>query len=251
MTNVLPQQAGLTVNSVIYRYTAIKDPESGMIVYVQNEDAQGDGYIFREADDWTGIPGNTINKIVPVNNILGTRWGNGSIQWTGEGSVENPQVAYGFQYDPCFDPQVSPDCPGYKDPFVVELMEAEVVDPLDDDFVQAELDRKATLKDEEQEERDRQKASDGEKKEEINLEDVLGIVNQTLLAADAAAKAAELIGMNYIPQSYYAELPGGEIKDSVVLRDGELPKNPRAQRLGMAQQKLHKELVDSQYNNKK
>ena len=50
MTNILPQQAGLTVGSVIYKYRAIKDPESDMIVYVQNENALGDGYIFREED---------------------------------------------------------------------------------------------------------------------------------------------------------------------------------------------------------
>lgn len=247
MTEVLPQQAGLTVNSVIYRYTAVKDPATGMVVYVQNENAQAPGYVFREKDDWSGIPGNTINKVVPVGNIPGELWGDGSIQVEGEGSVINPQVAYGFQYDPCFDPQTSPDCPGYKDPFLLGVMEPEIVDPLDNDLIQDELDRKANLSDEDQEDRDRKRMKDDEKEEDVSLEDVLGIVNQTLLAAEAAAKAAELVGMNYIPQSYYVELPGGEIKDAVVLTDGKLPENPRARRLGFAQQKLHDELVNSQY----
>ena len=247
MTEVLPQQAGLTVNSVIYRYTAVKDPATGMVVYVQNENAQAPGYVFREKDDWSGIPGNTINKVVPVGNIPGELWGDGSIQVEGEGSVINPQVAYGFQYDPCFDPQTSPDCPGYKDPFLLGVMEPEIVDPLDNDLIQDELDRKANLGDEDQEDRDRKRMKDDEKEEDVSLEDVLGIVNQTLLAAEAAAKAAELVGMNYIPQSYYVELPGGEIKDAVVLTDGKLPENPRARRLGFAQQKLHDELVNSQY----
>ena len=66
MTNILPQQAGLTVGSVIYRYRAVKDPESDMIVYVQNENALGDGYIFREVDDWSGLSGTGIYKVVPV-----------------------------------------------------------------------------------------------------------------------------------------------------------------------------------------
>ena len=54
MSQILPQQAGLQVNNVFYRYTTIKDEEDEMVVYVQNENAQGDGYIFREVDDWTG-----------------------------------------------------------------------------------------------------------------------------------------------------------------------------------------------------
>ena len=48
MSQILPQQAGLQVNNVFYRYTTIKDEEDEMVVYVQNENAQGDGYIFRE-----------------------------------------------------------------------------------------------------------------------------------------------------------------------------------------------------------
>ena len=37
MTNILPSQAGLEVNGLVYQYTAVKDPETGMIVYVQFE----------------------------------------------------------------------------------------------------------------------------------------------------------------------------------------------------------------------
>ena len=46
MTNVLPEYAGLEVNGLIYQYTAVKDPETNMIVWVQNEYADGNGYIF-------------------------------------------------------------------------------------------------------------------------------------------------------------------------------------------------------------
>ena len=55
MTNILPSQAGLEINGLVYQYTAVKDPETGMIVYVQNEYADGSGYIFRNVDDWSGL----------------------------------------------------------------------------------------------------------------------------------------------------------------------------------------------------
>ena len=67
MQNILPQQAGLTVGNVIYRYTAVKNIEDDMLVHVQNEDALGDGYIFRETDDWSGLEGNKIYKIIPTD----------------------------------------------------------------------------------------------------------------------------------------------------------------------------------------
>ena len=47
MTNVLPQHTGLTVNTVNYRYTTVKQTADTMVVNVQNLNAQGNGYIFR------------------------------------------------------------------------------------------------------------------------------------------------------------------------------------------------------------
>ena len=64
MQNIIPQQAGLTIGNVVYRYTAVKNIEDDMLVHVQNKDAQGDGYIFRETDDWSGLAGNKIYKVV-------------------------------------------------------------------------------------------------------------------------------------------------------------------------------------------
>ena len=78
MTNILPEFTGLEINGLVYQYTAVKDPETGMIVYVQNEYADGSGYIFRNADDWTGLPGNTIRKGFVLPNTLGSLWGPGS-----------------------------------------------------------------------------------------------------------------------------------------------------------------------------
>src|SRR6056300_385812 len=69
MSNVLPQQAGLRVNGVFYRYTTVKNEEDQFKVTVSNENAVDGGYIFREVDDWTGLKGNTITKVLPQQNV--------------------------------------------------------------------------------------------------------------------------------------------------------------------------------------
>lgn len=246
MTNILPQQAGLAVNGVIYRYTTVKNAEDDMVVSVQNENARGSGYIFREVDDWSGIPGNTINKVVPVNNVDISYWGRGSIDWTGTGNVTDAKVIYTYQYDPCFDPQSDPTCPGYINKFM-DLSQAEAVDPLDDDVIQDELDRKAVnMEDDDQEERDNKKMK-SEKKIEERLEKILGIVNTTLLAADAVARHQELISIAAIPASYNTTIPGGTIDDAPKLADSNLPENKNGLRVGLAQQLKHKKMVDLQY----
>lgn len=251
MANVLPQQTGLIVNGVVYRYTTEKNAEDELVVYVQNENARSEGYIFRERDDWTGLPSNTINKIVPVNNIDISYWGDGSIVTEGFGTVKNPSVIYTYQFDPCYDPQSRPDCPGYKDPFEIVGLDVEIVDPLDDDLIQDELDRKATLKDEEQEEIDRENVK-SEKKSDERLDKILGIVNQTLMAAKAQAKHAELMAMAALPASYVAaQIPGGTYEETIVLKDKKLPENRNALRNNLAQQLKHQEMVDLQYENLK
>ena len=248
MSNILPQQAGLAVNGIIYRYTTVKNAEDAMIVSVQNENARGDGYIFREVDDWTGIPGNTINKVIPVDNIDISYWGRGSIDWTGTGSVEDATVIYTYQYDTCFDPQSDPSCPGWDSgTYAIDMGAVEAIDPLDNDMIQDELDRKAMLKDEEQDERDIKRMKEEAVLEET-LEKILGIVNTTLLSMDSVQRHNELKAINYMPKSYYDTIPGGKIIDVPMLNDSDLPENKNALRNNLAQQIKHKELVNLQYN---
>lgn len=247
MTNVLPQQAGLQVNAVVYRYSTVKETQDDLIVYVQNENALDEGYIFRSVDDWSGLPQNTISKTVPTGGIDISFWGDGSIEWEGQGSVVNPSVVYSYQFDPCFNPQSRPDCPGYKDPFDVLNIQNEIVDPLDDDLLQQELDRKASLRDEQQEDNDRKKIA-AKKKIDERLEKVLGIVNTSILAADAQAKHAELLAMSLMPASYAAvSIPGGTYEESVKLVDKKIADNGKALRNNFAQQLLHQQMVDLQY----
>lgn len=246
MTEVLPQQAGLTVSNVIYSYTSVKKIEDDMLVHVQNQNAQAPGLIFRETDDWSGIPGNTINKVVPVQNIPLELWGDGSIEVEGVGQVTDASVVYSFQYEPCFDPQSDPTCPGYKDPFDMMMEEVKVFDPMDDTFIQDELDRKAVMDEEDEEDRQRRKIM-AEGKREDNLERTLSIVNTALMTTEAQLKAAELMAMNFIPQTYYQAIPDTKYEETVVLRDSEIPDNKRGRRVGLAQQLLHEEMVSSQY----
>ena len=245
MQNILPQQAGLTVGNVIYRYTAVKNIEDDMLVHVSNEDALGDGYIFRETDDWSGLEGNKIYKVIPVGAIPLERWGNGSIEVEGTGSVTDPSVIYTYQYDPCFDPQSDPTCPGYKIPYDPSLIPVvEFNDPLQDELVLAEMEKQAKLDEEEEYERKQRN-----KKIKVDLEKMLGGVNASAMDAQASLTEQALFAMNYIPRSYTGSLKGGVYADTVVLVDGTLPDNKKAKRVGLAQQLLHEEMVEAQYDN--
>lgn len=248
MTQILPQQLGLQVNSVIYQYTTLKDPNSDMLVHVQNENARGPGYIFRETDDWSGLAGNTINKAVPTGGIDISYWGPGSIEVEGEGEVTDAYVAYAYQYTPCEDPQSDPECPGYIDPYA-PVVETVVVDD-GSQYFQDELDRKANLRqqkeDEEQREKDKVKE---EAKEELkeSLEELLGAINTDLLNQQARVLHNALVATNYLPRSYLVEIQGGYYPDAAVLTDKRLPDSNKGLRVGLASELKHKQLVDLQY----
>ena len=244
MQNVLPQQAGLTVGNVIYRYTTVKDPASAFTVAVQNSDADGDGYIFRSVDDWTGLPGNTINKVISVGNIPIQRWGDGSIEGTGEGIVTNPYIAYTYKYDPCFDPQVDPSCPGYQ--ITVESFTYDIYNPLEDPLIQAELEAELYRESEEEKARQR-KSMERKQKVKERLEIALGAVDSVLLTSTNVAMAAELLALNPNINFYYKDIPGGAYEDVVKLADRQLPDNPKSKRAQLAQEVLHQEMIQSQY----
>ena len=243
MQNVLPQQLGLTVSTVVYRYEAVKNVEDDMVVYVQNENATGDGYIFREKDDWSGVPGNKIYKVIGVGDIQIEAWGDGSIQIEGNGQVVDPSVVYSYRYDPCFDPQSDPSCPGYRIPYDASLFPpVDFKDPLQDALILAEMERKAEVEQEEEYERKQRN-----NKIKVNLEKMLGGLNESAMDAQASVTEQALFAMNYIPRSYTGSLNGGVYMDTVVLVDGTLPDNKKAKRVGLAQQLLHEEMVEAQY----
>ncbi len=221
-----------------------------MVVYVQNEDSSGDGYIFRSRDDWSGLPPNSIVKSIPLQNILGSRFGDGSIVVEGDGSVDDATVLYSYRFDPCFNPQVSPNCEG----FIPEIPDIpDVVDPLSEDYVQDEIDRKAMMADEDEELEDRERTKEGSEEgpEQETLEQMLGIAMESALAASDNATAAALDAMNSLPVSYTAPLPTSKYEETVTLKDNRAIArsltSSRGRRMSYAQDKLHNELVQSQF----
>ena len=247
MSNVLPAYTGLQVNGVFYRYTTVKDPDTGMIVTVQNEDALNAGqYIFREQDDWSGIPGNTIQKAIPQPYVDQNRWGDGSIQVDGQGEVVDASVIYTYRYDEdcVVSPQNNPSCPGFVMP------EINVPDPADpiDDTIQDELDRQRVADaDMEQDDRDRKKIKDEEDDGRPMIEVLLGNSNTTALGDVAQILHDNLVLLDVIPPSYLTVLPSTVYEETLSLADAELPDNVLIRRASYSQELLHEQLVDLQY----
>ena len=250
MQNILPQQLGLEVSSVVYRYSTVKKTEDDMVVYVQNEDAAGTGYIFREKDDWSGKPSNTINKIVPVPNVLIDRWGDGSIVVEGTGAVENARVVYNYKFDPCFDPQTSPSCVGYVQP-IPDLYEVDLQFLTDEsNLVNTSTSNEYDeLEDKEQNEIDRKKSM-RKKIRKSRLELALSVNGNALsMNLNAEQTHAELMALSIIPTSYTGSIDGGHYNETITLNGGKLPSSKKAKRVGLAQQLLHDQLVELQYDN--
>jgi hypothetical protein len=248
MKNILPQQAGLEINGIVYRYTTVKKPEDDMLVFIQNLNAKGDGYIFRNIDNWSQLPGNTIQRSIPINSSLAELWGDGSLEVQGQGSVLDASVVYTFQFNPCFIPQSSPECPGYKDPRDY-LPNEEYIDPLSDEYLRREFERRVSLDDEDEKERSRARALANAERRQNRLESALSAVNTALLTAEAVAAAQDFFALAELPNSYDIDIPGGEYRETIRLVDAKLPDNVRALRNNWAQQLLHEQMIDLQYVN--
>lgn len=249
MQNVLPQQAGLEVSGVFYRYTAVKDPASDMVVFVQNKDALNPNeYIFREKDDWSGLEGKTINKYLPQPNTVIDRWGDGSIEIQGEGQVVDPTVVYSYRYDPCFDPQSNPTCPGFnwdlswlQDPDLTSYW-------AEQQMLLGQDNKNKKYNEDESDEEDRERRQNKSKeRQRVGLEAAMSAVNTSLLSVEAVAKHNALMAMSVIPTSYNKEINGGTYEDAPMIPDAKLPDNPSARRVNFAQSILHDQMVDQQY----
>ena len=262
MDNVFPSGVpGLDVQNIIYNYTIQKEVQDRVDVHVQNENALGSGYIFRETDSWLpGSLGNTtINKAVPViPNIPREAWGDGSIEVEGNGYVTDPNVIYTYKVDPCYDPQFDPNCPGYKvpQPVIYEVDLATLYNPLEDENIDLDnkvdddLIEKEEEKEELSEEEKAEKEAEEEKDSKERLEKALAAANSSAMFAQAVANNQMLATMNMAVNmnTYYsASIPGGTYKESVQLVDKQLPENKKGLRNGLAQQLLHEQMVDMQY----
>lgn len=254
MNNVFPSQGGLVVNGVIYTYTVEKEVEDPLKVHVQNENAQGEGYIFRETDDWSGLPGARINKLVGLDNIPQQYFGAGSIETEGVGEVSDASVVYTYKLDECYNPLSDPSCPGYLDALYAWLKENGFLDrelqpgdPFYDEWVQASLNRKTDVEEDEDEQAD---VSEEEKEEE---DPGIRALNQNVTIdkfVNGADQNAMIAQMSMIPnfESYYnVNIQGGVYNETIVLQDSTLPDNGRAMR-SLASDGKHRDMVRSQYD---
>lgn len=247
MTNILPQYTGLTVNSVSYRYTTVKLAQDPLVVNVQNLNAQGNGYIFRSRDDWTGVPGNSITKTVPVDNIPIQYWGAGEIKVDGKGEVVNPYVMYRYSYDTCYGTAVTdPKCPNYKIP----VPDLKLVDPLEDEYTKKLLENKTSLESDEERERNNRLLKKDQQDDKKRSTLVAKTIQNSLITAEAAAKAASFESLNNIPNftAYSKALPGGVYVETLKYVDKVLPDSRNRLKLNFSQESLHNKMVDSQYN---
>jgi len=241
MKNVLPDASNLSVNGVFYQYTPVKVKEDAMKVHVQNENALGSGYIFRETDDWTNqVGGIPINKVVGVANIPEAAWGDGSIEVEGTGSVIDTRVIYSYQYDnTCANPIDDPTCPGYND--AIQSVLNSISEPVPYDTtsdVKLVLDEKVELEEEEEEQ------------DEDRLEKALSAVDVGVLDANTIAQDNLLLSLTagVSVQSYYDKrIQGGVYEDTVDMSTVQMPDNKSGARVSLAQQIKHNEMVDMQY----
>ena len=243
MKNVLPDAANLSVNGVFYQYTPVKVKEDAMKVHVQNENALGSGYIFRETDDWTNqVGGIPINKVVGVANIPEAAWGDGSIEVEGTGSVIDTSVIYSYQYDnTCANPIDDPTCPGYND--AIQSVLNSISEPVPYDTtsdVKLVLDKKVELEEE----------VDEEEQDDDRLEKALSAVDVGVLDANTIAQNHLLLSLTagVSVQSYYDKrIQGGVYEDTVDMSTVQMPDNVHGARVSLAQQLKHNEMVDMQY----
>ena len=254
MTNVLPAPPGLDINGIFYKYTPNKNPEDDMKVHVQNKNANGTGYVFRDTEDWSGAPGGIeVRKVIGIGDIPKEAWGDGSIEIEGTGTIEKPTVIYSYKVDPCYDPQFSPSCPGYKVPIPdVPEVKIEIYDATQDEYVNLSSEEKISIEENEEklaEKEEEEKKAEEEKKRKYRLEKLMSV-------SDAAALFAETqmieqmngIMQNQLNNTYLAAtIPGGQYKETIVLVDTKLPENKAGLRNGLAQQLLHEKMVSQQY----
>jgi hypothetical protein len=246
MAGVLPDVTGIDINGLIYRYTTVKNTEDDMLVHVGNHNANGDGYTFRETDDWSGVPSNTIVKSFTLGNIPSANWGTGFIEVEGEGSVKDAVVIYNYRIDRCFDPQSDPTCVGYVKP-MPKIPEVEVYVALEDDVVVETLEADEFQYDED----GNLILSEEEEEEETRIEMGLTASANALTLFKTQGQDDIIMAINQqtnITMYYNASINGGVYADAAGLADSEILDNKKALRNNLAQQILHEQMVDMQYN---
>ena len=250
MGNVLPEPPGVSVNGVFYSYTPDKVTEDDFKVTIGNKG------IWSDTEDWSGHPGGIeVRKVIGLPNVPKEAWGDGYITTEGTGTVENATVIYSYKVNPCYNPQFDPNCPGYVTPTppVVEVT-IEIYDATKDENINLSSEEQVLLQ-ENEEQLDREKEEEENEAEERLRKYRL---EKAMAAIDASAMFAEnqkIQQMNQAMQSVVdvayvsATIAGGNYKETVTLVDNKIDDNKQGLRNGLAQQLLHEEMIQMQYNN--
>ena len=257
MGDVLPDYSApnvsLQINGLNYYYVITKDAESDAEVYVRNEDAINGGYIFEEVDDWSGLPGNSIQKYFRFPGSDASQWGDGSITVNGDGTISDASVIYLYRMDVgeqdiiCTNPLVSPECPGYLDALYKYLASLDNVTPDDPGYdIWLELQREAELKEEQtKQDNNEQRESEDNLEQRMQVDpEVGGLVDTDLQNQQLYELTASFVIEPYIAVDYPEILV---YEDNLQLEDTTLPDNSRAMRQ-LASDAKHYSMVRSQYD---
>lgn len=257
MSGVLPDYSSpnvsLQINGITYYYVMSKEPGDTATVYVRNEDLINGGYIFEEVDDWSGLPGNSIQKYFRFQGTDASQWGSGEINVIGDGTISDPSVIYLYRMDIgedeiiCTTPLTNPQCPGYLDAlykYLATLENVTVSDPYYNEWVQLQLEQEAEL-DKEQVDND----TSGDNKED-DLENMMKTDPNVggLVDVELQDKILIELAAPYAIEPYYSVvIVGGNYPDSLEIKDNDIPDNNRALRQ-LASDAKHYSMVRSQYN---
>ncbi len=236
---------GMDVSGVTYKYTPIKNKEDDYVVTLEN-DKVGGGYVFQDVQNWSQREGGTeVRRTIALPYTPLAVFGAGRLKEEGTGSIENADVRYIYRFDPCFDPQSDPNCPGYKKPEPPPLPDIPDYDALQDESVaiaQAETDRK--LLDNEQAEKEEE-----EEEDEESLEFMLADVENALTIANEIAQSVILQQLNNVTNltNYYVStIPDNYYPDAVALQGDTIVDNRKALR-SLSQDARMNEMIEEQY----
>jgi len=236
---------GMDVSGVTYKYTPIKVKEDDYIVTLEN-DKVGGGYVFQDVQNWSQREGGTeVRRTIALPYTPLAVFGAGRLKEEGTGSIEGADVRYIYRFDPCFDPQSDPSCPGYKKPKPPPLPEIPDYDALQDESVaiaQAETDRK--LLDNEKADKEEE-----EEEEEESLEFMLADVENAIAMANEISQSVILQQLNQVTNltNYYVStIPDNYYPDAVALQGGTIVDNRRALR-SLSQDARMNEMIEEQY----
>jgi len=235
---------GMDVSGVTYKYTPIKNKNDNYVVTLEN-DKVGGGYVFQDKQDWSQREGGIeVRRTIALPYTPLAVFGDGRLKQEGTGSIENADVRYIYRFDPCFDPQSDPSCPGYKKPEPPQLPNIPDYDALQDESVllaQKKTDRQLL--------EDEQAEKDDEEEDEESLESKLADTTNALTIANEISQSnilKELNNVTNLTNYYVSTIPDNYYPDAVALQGGTIVDNRRALR-SLSQDARMNEMIEEQY----